>query len=94
MPSIFLSCANLRDRLDELGLIDLIRDLCDDDVELPAVLLLYDLCLCARDHAAAAGNICFLDSLRIIDDAARRKVGAFYELQKILARGVLVVGQI
>ena len=38
----------LRDRADELGLIHLVRDLGDDDVELAAILLLHDLRLRAR----------------------------------------------
>ena len=44
--------------------------------------------------AAASGDIRFFDRLRVIDDAAGREIRPFHELQKVLARGVAVVGKI
>ena len=87
---LFVLC-KLGNRLDELGLVDLIRDFRDDNIELAAIFFLHDLRLRAGHDPATSGNIGFLDRFHVIDDAAGRKIRAFYELQKVLARGVLVV---
>ena len=61
------------DTLDELGLIDLVGDLGDDDALMIVVHL--DLAAAADDDAATAGLEGLTDPSIAVDEASRREVG-------------------
>ena len=65
----------LGDLLDQPRLVDLVRDLGDDD-RLAAVVRDLDLGLGAHAHAAAAGAIGHVDAADAVDDAGRGEIRA------------------
>ena len=77
----------LGDALDQARLVDLVRDLGDDD----RVLVFGDVLdggLGAHEEAAAAGAIGFHDSAAAVDESAGREVRALHELHHVGQRGV------
>src|ERR1700744_5140408 len=67
------------DALDQLGLVDLVRDLGDDD-GLLATLELLNGCFGAHEKAAAAGFVGLCDSALAVDESAGGKVGSLHVL--------------
>ena len=75
--------------LDQTGLIDHIRKLCDNNPAL-AVRKSLDLRDRAGSDLAAAGRVGLLDSAGSEDRAPCRKIRAFYDLKKLLDRRILI----
>ena len=70
------------DRLDDAALVDLVRDLGDDDLVLAA--LLDDLGLAANRDRAAAGLVGFANRLVAQDRAAGREIRALDDVAEIV----------
>ncbi len=70
MPSIVFSRASSAIFSISLRLVDLIRDLGDDDRDAVALLRLLDLGPRAHHHRAAAGRVGLQDALPADDEAA------------------------
>jgi hypothetical protein len=91
-----LLVAELGDLLDQVRLVDLIRDLGDDDRFLVALAGL-DLGARAHDHLAAAGAIRVLDPRAAADEAGGREVGPVdarhHAFQSLVRCQVLVLDQ-
>jgi hypothetical protein len=81
----------LGDVRDELGLVDLVGDLGDDDRL--AALLLLDLAAGADGQAAAAGHVGLADAGVADDEACGREVGAADVLQELADAEVGVVDE-
>src|SRR6185503_135185 len=73
----------LRDVLDELRAVDLIRDFGDDDLRFVRGFFLLDHGARAHNDAAAPRLLIILDPGAAVDVAARREIGAFYELPQL-----------
>src|SRR5215510_14053332 len=82
----------LRDLLDQAGLVHLIRKLRDDD-GLTAAPHLLGVRLGAQRDGAAAGRVCLADAAGAVDVAARREVRALDDLQELLDRRLRRVDQ-
>ncbi len=82
----------LGDALDEVRLVDLVRNLGDDDRFLVLRQVL-DRSLGAHQEAAAPGAIGLHDAAAAMDEAAGGKVGALHELHDVGQRGVRIVHQ-
>ena len=83
----------LGDPLEQVGLVDLVGELGDDDLEPVAARRLFNECFGADDDAAATGGVGGLDALSPEDGAAGREVGAFDDLPEFLEGGFRVVDQ-
>src|SRR5260221_351646 len=59
--------------LDHLRLVDLIRNLCNDDLLL-AVVVSYNLCFCANNNSPSSSKESFLYALMSINNPARWKI--------------------
>ena len=81
------------DMLDEVGLVDLVGQLGDDDGVL-AVVHRLDLKLRLHDDAPAPGAIGFARALGAEDQAGGREVGAGNKFRQVVRRGVRVVQRI
>src|SRR3989344_3741882 len=75
---------------DELSFVDAIRDGGDNNLYL-FFLVLNDFCLATHYDAATTGGVRMMNIFFVVDDAARRKVWALNEFQKIFGGGVTVV---
>src|SRR6185295_9700213 len=74
----------LADPPEEIRLVDLIRDLVDDD-RLPIALVeILDMGPRANDDAAAAGPIALAHAFEAIDDAARGEVRGGHDVAKLV----------
>src|ERR1043165_7781248 len=73
----------LRDALNQLRLVDLIRNRVDDDRRAFALLRDFDFGLRAHDDHAATGEIGLLNPLLADDVAAGGEVGTRHELEKL-----------
>jgi hypothetical protein len=82
----------LGDVRDQLDLVDLVRDLGDDD-RLAALLVLLDLALRADRQAAAAGQVRLADAGVADDVARRREVRTGHVLQQVARLQLRVVDQ-
>ena len=90
LDALFLH--QIRDVLDQAGLVDHVGDLGDDDLE-PAVLLLLDLGAAAQGDLAAAGGVGGTDAAAAHDDAAGGEVGALDVLHQAGQVDVRIVDQ-
>ena len=82
----------LGDFLDETRLVDLIRELRDEDARLPAAHRL-DVGACAHFDDAAAGRIRLADLLGAEDEARSREIGAFDDAHEFLDGGLGIVDE-
>ena len=82
----------LGDLLDQPRLVDLIRDLRDDD-RLAAVVVGLDLGFGANEDAAAAGLVGFDDAGRAVDDARGRKIRAGHEMHQLIETELRIVDE-
>ncbi len=69
----FVQGLELVDRLDQVGFVDLVRDLLDDD-HIVAMRTFLDFGDPAQDHSAASCLIRFTDAFHAIDNPARGKI--------------------
>src|SRR2546425_9658208 len=90
----FLGVDQLGDLRDQVALVDLIRDLGDDDLMLPGRFLLLDHRAGADRDPAAALLVALLDPLAAVDDRPGGEVGPLDELPQILHPGVGMVHQV
>ena len=84
MPFDHLVAHQVGDPLDQVLLVDLIRDLGDDQRDLVALLVGLDLRLGAHLNGAAAGGIRLDDAVAAEDEAAGREVRARDQLDQLL----------
>ena len=73
----------IRDRLDEVRAVHLVRNLGDDDLRLVRCLAFLDDGARPHDDAPAAGFLIILDPLPPVDVGPRGKVGPFYHLAEL-----------
>ena len=90
LDALFLH--QVRNVLDQAGLVDHVGDLGNDDLE-PAVLLLLDLGAAAQGDLAAAGGVGGADAAAAHDDAAGGEVGALDVLHQAGQVDVRIVDQ-
>ena len=83
----------LGDALDELGFVDLVGDLGDDD-RLAAVLELLDRRFGAHQEASTARLISLRDSAPPVDEAAGGKIGPLHMLENFGEAGLWIVQQL
>ena len=81
------------DLLEQRGLVDLERDLGDDQAHAPGLALL-DLHPRAHLDEPAAGQVAVADALRAVDDAAGREVGTLDDLEQVLVADVGIVDDV
>ena len=82
----------LGDFLDETRLVDLIRELRDEDARLSAAHRL-DVGACAHFDDTAAGRIRLADLLGAEDEARGREIGAFDDAHEFLDGGLGIVDE-
>ena len=73
----------IRDRLDEVRAVHLVRNLGDDDLRLVRGLAFLDHGARPHDDAPAAGFLIILDPLPPVDVCPRGEVGPFYHLAEL-----------
>ena len=88
----FLFVDEVGDFLDQVRLVDLVRDLRHDDA-LAVVLSRFDARLRPHHDAPASGRVCALDAIETVDDPPRREVRRFHELHQLFVRQRLILYQ-
>src|SRR3954471_17681087 len=92
-PVDLLVRRQLRDRLDQILLVDLIGDFGDHDLGPTGGLLLFDLGPSPHDHPPAAGLVRLLDPLPAVDVRPGGEIGPFHHLPEVGDGGLGVVDQ-
>ncbi len=84
----------LGDALQQERLVDLIRELGDDDLEAIAARRFLDERLGANDHPATTGGVGRANAFGAENRAAGRKVGARNELHQVIDRSFRIVDEV
>ena len=92
-PGDFAFLHQLGDLLEQRGLVDLERDLRDDQAH-AALLALFDPDAGAHPDQAPAVHVAVADSLRTVDDATGRKIRAADDLEQVGGRAVRMVDHV